>query len=295
MQHPDQKVRLTVTVVLVVCALLTTFGTPLIVKRILPEIIDNQLAKFEKMSSSDNPEEVKKAPLIEDTPYLVSFFYPFWLALSMFGGVVILVIAKSFYEGKKWSRGVALLATSIPSMGGAYMLIPWINFVGFGKGFPFPIAVALFGLVPYFTILLAEKAEAMTKLANSMVFLALGVTGAHSFTIGHASLRFQWMHPARPLWPEGMWVLWISTQFMWLGTICLVLAIYFFGAKKRTGWYLALIGGLVVTIANTWAEIVRGTGSDYLLGAIFGLIVIVLMLVPFFRDHIFDTPAASTA
>jgi hypothetical protein len=288
MQHPSKTVRLVVTIILVVFAVTTIFATPLIVKKILPGIIDSQIARFEKMSASDNPEDVQKAKLIEDTPYLVSFFYPFWMALAMFGGVVAIVIARAFNRGEMWAKGVGLLATAMPSMAGAYMLIPWINFIGFDKGPPLPIFISLFGLIPYFTILLAEKSEIKNKIVYFIVFLILGVTGAHSFTIGHASLRFQWMHPARPLWPDGTWVLWLSTQFLWLGTISLALAIYFLGIRKKAGWYLGLIGGITVMIANYWTHLVRGTTSDYILGGTFGLLIVVCFLLPFFKNQLFD-------
>ena len=288
MQHSSQNVRLTATIILVVFALVTIFAVPLIVKNILPGIIDSQIARFNKMSTSEDPEQVNKAPLIEDTPYLVSFFYPLWMALSVFGGVTCLVIAKSFYEGKLWTRGVALLSTAMPSMGGAYMLIPWINFIGFDKGFPMPVIIALLGLIPYFAILLLEEADGKKKLAYFLVFLALGVAGAHSFTNGHASLRFQWMHPARPLWPEGTWSLWLSTQFLWMGTISTILSIYFTGVRKKAGWYLGMIGGITIMIANYWVHLVRGTTSDYILGGTLGLIIVIFLLIPALRDPLYD-------
>jgi len=290
MQHQSEKVRSTVTAVLVIFALLALFVTPMITKQILPNIIDNQIAKFEKMSASSDPELSKKAPLIKDTPYLVSFFYPMWMALSMFGGVIFLVVAKAFKQGQIWSKGVSLLAFALPSIAGAYMLIPWINFVGFGSGFPLPLVIMMIGLIPYFTILLAEEVDGLTKLVYFLTFMALGIAGAHSFTNGHASFRLQWMLPARPLWPEGTWVLWLSTQFMWLGTISLILAIYFLGIRKQSGWYLAMIGGITVTIANIWTHLVRGTTSDYLVGASLGLLVVIFMLVPFFSKRLIDEP-----
>jgi hypothetical protein len=275
-------------IVLVVFAVANLFATPLIVKGMLPGIINSQMARFEKMSTSDDPEQVKKAPLIEDTPYLVSFFYPLWMALAMFGSVAVIVTSKAFYEGEVWAKGVALLGTAMPSMAGAYMLIPWINFIGFEKGFPVPVIIALLGLIPYFTILLAEKVDGKTKLAYFLVFLALGVTAAHSFTNGHAAFRFQWMHPARPVWPEGTWVLWLATQFNWMGTICLILSIYYLGIKQKKGWYLAMIGGVTYAFAMTWTHLVRGTTSDYILGAVFGVIVVALMLIPFFKERVLE-------
>lgn len=296
MQHPSDKVRLTATIVLVIFAFVTIIATPLIVKMILPEVIDGQLVKYEKMSNSADPEMLKKAPLIIDTPYLVSFFYPLWMALAMFGGVVSLVIAKPFNRGEVWSKGVALLATSMSAIAGAYMLIPWINFVGFDKGLPYPIFIALFGLIPYFWILLAEKVDGMTKLAYFLVFMALGIAAAHSFTNGHASFRLQWMLPQRPLWPPTTWVLWLSTQFMWLGTVALLFSIFYTGIRKKAGFYLGLIGGITVTIANFWTHLVRGTTSDYIVGGSLGLAVVVFLMIPAFKKRLFDEaePAYST-
>jgi len=91
----------------------------------------------------------------------------------------------------------------MPSMAGAYMLIPWINFVGFGNGAPYPIFIALLGLIPYFWILLAENVDGTTKWAYFLVFMALGIAGAHSFTNGHASFRLQWMLPQRRYGRQG--------------------------------------------------------------------------------------------
>lgn len=75
---------------------------------------------------------------------------------------------------------------------------------------------------------------------------------------------------------------------MWLGTICVILSILYLGMRKRSGWYLALIGGGTTMVANYYTHIVRGTTSDYILGGTFGLIIVVLMLIPAIRDRLYD-------
>ena len=255
LSETPKKTRLIITIVVVVAALITIFAEPLLVKQILPPIIKGQQARYEKMSASDVKEDQLKAELIEGTPYLVSFFYPFWMALGVFGSIVVLVIARQYYEGKQWARGVILLCLSMPAMGGAYMLVPAINFTGFGTYVIYSMIISLLGLVPFFTILLGEKVKG--KIWGAVVFLFLGIQGAHSFANGHAAMRIQWMHPARPAWPPGTWVLWLGTQLMWLGTICIILAIYYLGIRKKTGWYLATIGGAATMIANYWTHLAR--------------------------------------
>jgi len=288
LSETPQKTRYVITIVMVVVALITIFAEPLMVKQILPPIIEGQQARYEKMSASDVKEDKLKAEMIKDTPFLVSFFYPLWMALGVFGAIVVLAIARPYYEGKQWARGVALLCFSMPAMGGAYMLVPAINFTGFGTYVIYAMIISLLGLVPYFTILLGEKVKG--KVWGAVVFLFLGIQGAHSFANGHAAMRIQWMHPARPVWAPGTWVLWLGTQLMWLGTICIILAIFYLGIRKKTGWYLAIIGGAATMLANYWTHIVRGTTSDYILGGSFGLVILILMLVPAISKPLYDEP-----
>lgn len=280
--------RRVIAVVMVIFALMALFAVPLLTKQNLDSIIPQQQARFEKLSASENPQDKVTAKLIEDTPYLVSLFSTLWMGAAVAASMVVLVITSAYMRGENWARGVALLCFAIPSAAGAYMLIPWINFVGFGSGFPPGVLIALIGLIPFFTLLLAEKADGMQKFVNFSYFLALGVTAAHSFTNSHAALRVQWMHPARPNWPDTLWVLWLGPQTMWWGSLFLLLAILFLGLRKQSGWYLALAGGLIVFFTNAWIHLLRGTTSDYWLGASFGLLVVILALIPAFKQRLFD-------
>ena len=76
---------------------------------------------------------------------------------------------------------------------------------------------------------------------------------------------------------------------MWWGTIALILAILFLGLRKKAGWYLALIGGLTTMVTNFWIHFVRGTTSDYILGGSLGLIIVVLALIPAFKQRLFES------
>lgn len=283
-----QSTRRVIALVMVISALIAIFAIPLLTKQGLDDIIPQQQARFEKLSASETQQDKVTAKLIEDTPYLVSLFFTIWMGASVAACFVVLVIASAYNRGEEWTRGVALLCFAIPSAAGAYMLIPWINFVGFGSGFPPAVPIALLGLIPYFTILLAEKTDGMQKLINASFFLALGVTAAHSWTNSHAALRLQWMHPARPNWPETLWVLWLGPQTMWWGSLFLILAILFLGLRKQAGWYLALAGGLIIFFTNAWIHLLRGTTSDYILGASFGLLIIILALIPAFKKRLYD-------
>ncbi|NIW46923.1 MAG: hypothetical protein GWN30_19875, partial [Gammaproteobacteria bacterium] len=57
------------------------------------------------------------------------------------------------------------------------------------------LIVALIGLIPYFVILLWDKAPAGEKIGRFFLFLMLGVTAAWSFSNGGSSLRMFWARP----------------------------------------------------------------------------------------------------
>ena len=87
--------------------------------------------------------------------------------------------------------------------------------------------------------------------------------------------------------------LWIGTQVMWLGTIALILAVYYLGIRKKADWYLAIIGGITTMFANAWVHLVRGVTTDYILGAAFGLIIVVLLLIPGIKQSLYTEVEAA--
>ncbi len=68
----------------------------------------------------------------------------------------------------------------------------------------------------------------------------------------------------------------------------LTAAIYQLGARKKSGWYLALIGGAVALLVSGATHYVRHATLDYLYGALMGLSIVVMMLIPFFKKRILE-------
>jgi hypothetical protein len=124
------------------------------------------------------------------------------------------VIVKDHYNGEKWARGLALLCLVIPSISGAYMIVPWMNFIGNVQGrFSPAVIIMTIDLVPYFALLLLEKGDWMQKIVDFLVFLMLGVASAESFANGHAAFHILYGHPKRPIFAEGI----SATYVGWIG------------------------------------------------------------------------------
>lgn len=283
-----RNTRLAVVSVVVLAAILMIVWVPFISFDMVNPIVTAQQARIEKFTAEGNPQ----APLLAYTVWLVSFFYPFWGTMSTIAGLVLLVIALPLYRGERWTRGLALLCLAVPSMGGAYMIVPWMNFVGSAQGgFPPAVIIMMIGLVPYFAILLAEKVSLPQKMVDALVFLMLGVTAAENFANGHAAFRILFGHPKRPLFVEGIAITYFGWLALWVGMALCIAAIYLLGQKKMSGWYAGLIGGLVTVVASGATHYVRHATNDYLYGALMGLSLVVMFLTPFFKQRLVEDTA----
>lgn len=280
-----RNTRLAVVSLVVIAAILMIVVVPFIGFDMVNPIVKYQQARIEKFTAEGNPQ----APLLELTVWLVSFFYPFWSTLSLIAGIALLVIALPLFRGERWTRGLALLLLAVPAIGGAYMIVPWMNFVGSVEGgFPPAVTMMAIGLVPYFALLLAEKVDLTQKVVDFLVFLMLGVTAAENFANGHAAYRILFGHPARPLFAEGIAITYFGWLALWVGMALCIAAIYLLGEKKISGWYAGLIGGFVTLVASGATHYVRHATNDYLYGALMGLSLVVMFLIPLFKQRLLN-------
>src|SRR5574338_1414313 len=278
-----KQVRLVVVTLMVIAAVLMIAVIPFMGFDMVNPIVKAQQARIEKFTAEGNPQ----APLLAYTVWLVSFFFPFWSTMSFIAGIVLLAIAVPLYRGERWTRGLALLCLAVPAIGGAYMIVPWMNFIGSAKGgFPPAVIIMTIGLIPYFAILLAEKVDAMQKLVDGLVFLMLGVTAAENFANGHAAYRILFGHPARPLFAEGIAITYFGWLALWVGMGLCIGAIYLLGEKKVSGWDMGLIAGLVTMLGSAATHYVRHATNDYLYGALMGLCIVALLAIPVFKERL---------
>lgn len=278
----SRNTRLVVVSLVVLAAILMIAVIPFVGFGMVNPIVEAQQARIEKFIAEGNPQ----APLLQLTVWLVSFFFPFWSTMSLIAGIALLVIALPLYRGERWTRGLALLCLAVPSIGGAYMIVPWMNFIG--GGFPPAVSMMMIGLIPYFAILVADKVDLTQKVVDFLVFLMLGVTAAENFANGHAAYRILFGHPARPKFAEGIAITYFGWLALWVGMALCIAAIYLLGEKKISGWYAGLIGGLVTMVASSATHYVRHATYDYLFGALMGLSIVIMLLIPLFKQRLLN-------
>ncbi|MBE0684278.1 MAG: hypothetical protein IH589_20430 [Anaerolineales bacterium] len=288
-----RQIRLIVVTLVVIAAILMIAVIPFIGFDMVNPIVKAQQARIEKFTAEGNPQ----APLLAYTVWLVSFFFPFWSTMSFIAGLALLALALPLFRGERWTRGLALLMLAVPSIGGAYMIVPWMNFIGSAQGgFPPAVFIMTVGLIPYFAILLAEKVDLTQKVVDFLVFLMLGVTAAENFANGHAAFRILYGHPARPLFAEGIAITYFGWLTLWVGMGLCIAAIYLLGEKKISGWYAGLIGGLVTMVGSAATHYVRHATNDYLYGALMGLSIVVMLVIPLFKKRLLeDSPVGESS
>ncbi len=288
--NTSQRVRLLVTLLVVIAGILMVTVVPMIVDATLNPIVSNQIARIANFEALGTPEGKTNAAVLRVVPWSIGLLFPLWAVLSLIGGLALLVLAVPFYKGETWTRGPVLLSLAMPSAGGAFMLIPWINFMGTGAGFPPAVVIMAIGLIPYFAVILAEKSNWLFKAANGLVFLMLGVAAAENFANAHASFRIYIGHPQRPLFAPGIDVLWLSFITLWITSAMFLFAIALLGQRKMSGWYLGMIAALATIIGSGATHFIRATTNDYLYGALFGVAIVVLLLIPQFKARLLQTP-----
>lgn len=279
---PDvsRNTRLIVVLVVIIAALLMVAYQPFLVHDSLDKVQKAQFARVAKFTAEGNPQ----APLIAPTPGLTSWTFPLYMSLIMMAGVILLFVVKPLYEGKKWAKAVALVCLAMPAIGGAYMLVPYLNFVK--TGYPTALTIMAMGLIPYFTIILADKGTLMQKAMDFWVFLMLGVTAAESWSNGHAAHRVLLGHPAMPKYADGIFILAPARNIGWISVIFLVAAIYLLALRKKSGWYAAMFGAANVGLIGFVTATVRTATLDYLYQGVMGAVIVITLLIPAVRKHL---------
>jgi len=226
---------------------------------------------------------------------LFSVLFPLYRGIIFVGGITLIVIARSIYQGKEWTFPVGLLASAFPSSGGMFMMLPYVSFV---DGMPLPIMVSVIGLLFFFCFILVREINGVTKLAQFLTLTFCGIMTAHAFVIGVGGMRQTLTRPEKPLYSglEG-WVLAWSSPIQFISVILLFIAIYKIAARKMEGWWMAVVAAASLVAINIPTQIIRttmtdATSVDYVIGAALSLVLLVILLIPKFKKALFEVPEA---
>ena len=216
---------------------------------------------------------------------LFNIFYPFWRALGYVAGIVLLTITPSILKGEVWTRKVELTAYAVPSIGGMFMFLPYISWVG---GFPIPMMISFVGLLGFISVFLFHRYNSTgEKIANLITFVFIGMLATHAFVIGIGAQRMLLTRPGQPLY-AGLewWILTMSGEINWIAVLMLFASIPLIADRNKSGWWLAFAAAFSIITINIPTQIIRTKTLDYLIGAILAAGLLALLLI--FKNRLVD-------
>lgn len=220
--------------------------------------------------------------------------------IEMLAGLALIAISAALYQGKKWAWPIAMLLLSIPAMVNGYIGLGWLENL---KKFPPAYITFFLSLIAFWVMLLLKKNDGKTKTSMFFVFTLLGMLGAQGFMLFPHALRVILKSPADALLNPANAVLRRTGPIMFLVVVFAGLAIWKLAQGKGSGWYLALLTGLMMIIGAFPAHYARPLvaslvpkdtlapsvfTSTYWMAGAQGVILVILLLIPFFKDRLYD-------
>ena len=220
---------------------------------------------------------------------LFDFFYPVWRALIFVAGVTLIVISQEIKKGEEWTYGLAMFLFAMPAIGGMFMFLPYVSWV---EGFPLPLIISAIGLTGYWSFIFLRKGAMIEKWARLGALTFIGMLTTHAFTIGVGAQRTMATRPGYPYYKDFSWWLfgWAG-EVNWIVAVLLIISIPLLAAGKKRGWWLAVISAITILVMDAPTQIIRTKTLDYLYGALLAAGLLVFLMVPYFKAHLFNDEA----
>jgi len=241
--------------------------------------------------------KTKQATVFASGPLTRLYIGAFYSGIEMLAGLGLIVLSFALYKGKKWAWSMAVLLLAIPAVGSFYIGLGWLENL---KAFPPAYITFLLSLIAFWAMLLLKENEGKTKVALFVVFSLLGMIGAQAFTFFPHALRVVMKDYSAALLDPTVSILRHTGPLMFITVVLVLFAIWALAARKESGWWLALISGLLIAVASFPVHYLRPSASlvpaDTLEASIFtsaywmagaqGVILVILLLIPFFKDRL---------
>jgi hypothetical protein len=281
MKDTAQRNQLVMSVIAIVIGLLMAYVVPFIIQTSLDRVLVHLLAHIEAGN-----------PTFSSGPKLFDFFFPVWRAVIFVAGVALIIISRAVRRGEPWTFPLSIALFALPSIGGMFMFLPYISFVG---GFPLPMVTSWIGLAGFWSFIFLQPTPRAQKWARFGALTFIGMLSTHAFTIGVGAQRTMWTRPGYPLYPDFTWWLfnWVG-EVNWVAVILLFLSIPLIAAGKREGWWFVTIATTAILMINIPTQFFRTKTLDYLYGALLAVGVLIFTQLPYFKRNLFGENTPST-
>lgn len=217
-------------------------------------------------------------PHFEKAPMMLTIWFVGMIGVSTVACVTLLVTVYPLWKGYPWAWPVALSCISLPTIFAVIEILPYV--VHMGRP-PTMVVTLIFGLVTYWAILLMKKGERNEKISRFFTFTLLGVVAGHINVLTMHGFKGILDRPESHLFMDIDYAIYgVEAPMNFLAMIMCIIAIPLLAARKEAGWWLGVIAGSVVIVANLPTHLIRMKTSDFMVATLLGLGLIISLVIP---------------
>lgn len=217
-------------------------------------------------------------PHFEMAPMMLAIWFVAMLGITVAASVTLLVTIYPLWKGYSWAWPVALSCISFPTIFAVIEILPYIVHIGSP---PPTVIILLAGLAAYLTILLLKKGERGEKISRFFAFTFLGVVAGHINVLTMHGFKGILDRPESPLFTDLDHAIYgVEAPMNFIAMILCIIAIPLLAARKESGWWLGVIAGSVVVVANLPTHFIRMNTSDFIVATLLGAGLIVSLAIP---------------
>jgi len=171
-------------------------------------------------------------------------------------------------------------------MFGLFTSLPYL--VQFGKPAP-AAAILLTGLITYWWVLMLRKGDRTEKISRFFTFTMLGVVPGHIIVLVNHGVKGLLDRPDKPMFTDPMITIYgFEAPMNFIAFMMCIIAIPLLASRshKLVGWWLALIAGVTVIVANYPTHFIRMQTSDFFVAGTLGVLLVISLLIPAFKERL---------
>jgi hypothetical protein len=163
-------------------------------------------------------------------------------------------------------------------------ILPYIVHIGSP---PPTVIILVAGLAAYFTILLLKSGDRAEKTARFFAFTMLGIVAGHINVLTMHGFKGILDRPESPLFMDLDHAIYgVEAPMNFIAMIMCIIAIPLLASQKESGWWLGIIAGSVVVVANLPTHLIRMNTSDFIVATLLGAGLILSLALPAARKHL---------
>ena len=235
---------------------------------------------------------VKKSARLVGMVALRMYISSFWRGVLVFGGLFLLLTVYALRRKESWAYPSIVTIFALAPIGAFYISLAGAVFFGVASGF-MVFGVGLLAFLIVLTMGLEGKKE---KIVYLSVMILLGMIGVDAFSFAEHGIRGILTMPYDATAKDATQaILRFTGPIAFLTVITVIISIYKLASKNPSGWWFAVMSAMGIMFVGFPADWLRHkdsvfimgfSTSTYLLGGIIGLILLILLLLPYFRKEL---------